>query len=297
MDNVVVKYRKKFALNGCSMEVPAGRLVALVGANGAGKTTLLSCIGGLELPTSGEMNVLNDLEAGSLEARSRIAFVAQDTPLYRHLTIDQMIFVAEHLNQTFDRSFCYSRFRELNLQANMRIKNLSLGQQAQVSLTIALARHPDLLILDEPLARLDPVARNRFMEMVLNAAVAEGVSVIFSSHAISELEPVADFLILLRDGQVCVAEDIDIFVGRHRLLSGPTLLIESLPKELKILKVRSSGRHSQIIVGADSNLDLNINSSAWENVDVHLEELILAYLTSVNQSNSSTLSESFEASR
>ena len=277
MNDVVVKYGRKVALNGCSLEVPAGRLVALVGANGAGKTTLLNCIGGLEWPFSGNISVLNNLEIGSLEARSRIAFVAQDSPLYRSLTIDQMVYLAANLNEAFDRDLAYSRFRELELVGKVKIKNLSLGQQAQVSLSIALGRHPDLLILDEPLARLDPIARNRFMKIVLEAALEEGVSVVFSSHAIAELEPVADYLILLKNGQVSVAEDIDTFAKRHRILNGPTHLIDSLPRDLKVLDVRSAGRHSQVLVQFDSAVQLM--TPEWESDDAQLEELILSYLT------------------
>lgn len=271
-----VRYHRNTALADCTLNVPIGRLVALVGVNGAGKTTLLNCLTGLVVPTSGRATVLGGLPAGSSEARNRVAFVAQDAPLYRNLTVAAMLTLTENLNRTFDRFLAHQRLTDLDLLQGRAIGNLSLGQQAQVSLTLALARHPELLILDEPLARLDPIARRDFMRLVLSAAIDDGVSVLFSSHVIAELEPVADYLILLRGGRVLVAEEIETFVAGHCVLTGPLHLLDSLKEKMVVLETHKAGRQVQVLVRRQSRSERLFEG--WECEDVLLEELILAHL-------------------
>jgi ABC-2 type transport system ATP-binding protein len=202
------RYGGTWALRECSLEIPAGQVAALVGPNGAGKTTLLNLVVGLTPPSAGAVTVLGGRRAGSPAALDGIAFVAQDTPLYKNLSVADMIYVTRSLNRRFDQSYAMARLDELGIPPRRKAGKLSGGQQAQLALTLALARRPRLLVLDEPVAMLDPVARHDFMATVLAASAAHGVSVLLSSHVLTELERVASYLILLSRGQVRLAGEV-----------------------------------------------------------------------------------------
>ena len=203
------RYGATWALRECSLEIPAGQVAALVGPNGAGKSTLLNLAVGLTAPSAGEVTVLGGRAAGSPAALDGIAFVAQDTPLYKSLSVADMLYVTRSLNRRFDQSYAMARLAELGVPPRRKAGKLSGGQQAQLALTLALARRPRLLVLDEPVAMLDPVARHDFMATVLAASAADGVSVLLSSHVLTELERVASYLILLSRGQVRLAGQVD----------------------------------------------------------------------------------------
>jgi ABC-2 type transport system ATP-binding protein len=209
------RYRRSWALRDCTLEVPAGRVTALVGPNGAGKSTLLNLAVGLTAPSAGSVTVLGGRRAGSPAALDGIAFVAQDTPLYKTLTVADMIYLTRSLNRRFDQPYARARLDELGIPPRRRAGKLSGGQQAQLALTLALARRPRLLVLDEPVAMLDPVARHDFMATVMAAASADGVSVLLSSHVLTELERVAGYLILLSRGRVRLAGDVTDLVAAH----------------------------------------------------------------------------------
>src|SRR6202034_3673638 len=185
------RYGGTWALRDCTLEIPAGHVTALVGPNGAGKTTLLNVAVGLAEPSAGDVTVLGGRPAGSPAALDGIAFVAQDTPLYKNLTVADMIYVTRSLNRRFDQAYARARMEELGIPRKRKAGKLSGGQQAQLALTLALARRPRLLVLDEPVAMLDPVARRDFMATVLAAASADAMSVLLSSHVLTELERVA----------------------------------------------------------------------------------------------------------
>jgi len=209
------RYRGTWALRDCTLEIPAGRVAALVGPNGAGKSTLLNLAVGLSEPSAGVVTVLGGRAAGSPAALDGIAFVAQDTPLYKNLSVADMIYLTRGLNRRFDQPYARARLDELGIPAKRKAGKLSGGQQAQLALTLALARRPRLLVLDEPVAMLDPVARHDFMATVLAAASADGVSVLLSSHVLTELERVADYLILLSRGQVRLAGEAADLLAAH----------------------------------------------------------------------------------
>jgi ABC-2 type transport system ATP-binding protein len=209
------RYGRTWALRECTLQIPAGRVTALVGPNGAGKTTLLNLAVGLTPPSAGEVTVLGGRRAGSPAALDGIAFVAQDTPLYKGLSVADMLFITRSLNWRFDQPYAHARLEELGIPLRRRAGKLSGGQQAQLALTLALARRPQLLILDEPVAALDPVARHDFMATVLAAAAAEGVSVLLSSHVLTELERVASYLVLMSRGQVQLAGPVDDLLAAH----------------------------------------------------------------------------------
>jgi ABC-2 type transport system ATP-binding protein len=213
------RYGRTWALQKCTLAVPAGQVTALVGPNGAGKTTLLNLAVGLTAPSAGEVTVLGGRPAGSPAALDGIAFVAQDTPLYKNLSAADLLHLTRNLNRRFDRPFAQARLGELGIPLRRRSGKLSGGQQAQLALTLALARRPRLLILDEPVAMLDPIARHDFMATVLAAAASDGVSVLLSSHVLAELERVAGYLILLSRGQVRLAGPVTDLLASHRQAS------------------------------------------------------------------------------
>jgi len=209
------RYGGTWALRECTLEIPAGRVAALVGPNGAGKSTLLNLAVGLAAPSAGDITVLGGHRAGSPAALDGIAFVAQDTPLYKNLSVADMIYLTRSLNRCFDQPYARARLDELGIPPKRKAGKLSGGQQAQLALTLALARRPRLLILDEPVAMLDPIARHDFMATVLAAAFTDEVSVLLSSHALAELERVAGYLILLARGRVRLAGEVDDLLATH----------------------------------------------------------------------------------
>ena len=209
------RYRRTWALRDCTLAIPGGHIVALVGPNGAGKTTLLTMAVGLTRPTAGTLTVLGGEPPGSPGALDHIGFVAQDAPLYRNLPVADMLHVARNLNRRWDARRAEDRLARLGIPPRQRVGELSGGQKAQLALTIALARRPSLLVLDEPLASLDPVAREDFLASVVEAAAADGISVVLSSHVLAELERVATYLIVLARGEVRVAGAVKELLGSH----------------------------------------------------------------------------------
>jgi ABC-2 type transport system ATP-binding protein len=211
------RYGSTWALRECTLTIPAGHVTALVGPNGAGKSTLLNLAVGLTAPSAGEVTVLGGRLPGSPGALDGIAFVAQDTPLYKTLSVADMLHLTRNLTRRFDQAYAEARLAELGITLKRKAGKLSGGQQAQVALTLALARRPTLLVLDEPVAMLDPIARHDFMATVLAAASADGVSVLLSSHVLTELERVASYLVLLSRGQVRLAGAVgDLLAAHHR---------------------------------------------------------------------------------
>src|SRR5579863_4217826 len=209
------RYRRTWALHDCTLAIPGGHIVALVGPNGAGKTTLLTMAVGLTKPTEGGVTVLGGVPAGSPDTLDQIAFVAQDAPLYRNLPVADMLRVARRLNRRWDQRRADDRLARLGIPPRQKVGTLSGGQKAQLALTIALARRPGLLVLDEPLAALDPVARDDFMAGVVEAAREDGISVVLSSHVLAELERVATYLIVLAQGQVQLAGSVTDLLASH----------------------------------------------------------------------------------
>jgi ABC-2 type transport system ATP-binding protein len=211
--------RRTWGLRDASVEVPPGRIVALIGPNGAGKTTLLHMAAGLLPPTTGTVQVIGAPPAKRLD---RIGFVAQDAPLWPRLRVDEVLEIGRCLNPRFDAALANGRVAHLQIPMRARIGNLSGGQRAQVALTLVLAKRPELLLLDEPLSNLDPLARREFVSSMFEACTESGTAVLFSSHVVAELERICDYLILLRNGRVRLAGDIDTLRQHHRILSGPT---------------------------------------------------------------------------
>ena len=268
------RYGRTWALRECTLAVPAGHVAALAGPNGAGKTTLLNLAVGLTAPTAGAVTVLGGLPPGSPAALDSVAFVAQDTPLYKNLSAADMVHLTANLNRRFDQDYARARLAELGIPLRRRAGRLSGGQQAQLALTLALARRPRLLVLDEPVAMLDPVARHDFMATVLTAAAADGVSVLLSSHVLAELERVADYLILLSRGRIRVAGEVDDLLASHRVLTGPAAEAGKYAGR-PVVHLRHDEAQAHVLVRATADDPV---PPGWEAHRVGLEELALAYL-------------------
>jgi ABC-2 type transport system ATP-binding protein len=268
------RYGSTWALRECTLAVPAGHVAALVGPNGAGKSTLLHLAVGLAVPTGGVVTVLGGRPAGSPAALDGIAFVAQDTPLYKNLSAADMLHLTRNLNRRFDQPDAQTRLAELGIPLNRKAGKLSGGQQAQLALTLALARRPRLLVLDEPVAMLDPVARHDFLASVLTAAAADGVSVMLSSHVLAELERVANYLILMSRGRVQLAGEVDALLASHRMLTGPAAEADRYA-ERPVVHARRAGDRAHLLVRVTASDPV---PPGWEAHPVGLEELALAYL-------------------
>jgi ABC-2 type transport system ATP-binding protein len=268
------RYGSTWALRECTLAIPAGHVAALVGPNGAGKTTLLNLAVGLAASTAGAVTVLGGLLAGSPAALDGIAFVAQDTPLYKNLSVADMLHLARNLNRRFDRHYAETRLADLGIPLKRKAGRLSGGQQAQLALTLALSRRPRLLVLDEPVAMLDPIARHDFMATVMTAMAADGVSVVLSSHVLAELERVADYLILMSRGRVQVAGEVDDLLASHRMLTGPAAEAGKYAgRPVVHLRRGEAQAHLLVRISVDDPVP-----PGWEAHPVGLEELALAYL-------------------
>ncbi|GLY89465.1 ABC transporter ATP-binding protein [Actinoallomurus iriomotensis] len=270
-----MRYGRTWALRDCSLRLPTGSVIALVGPNGAGKTTLLQLVTGLLRPTEGTVEVLGrDARAGSAEALARVGFVAQEHPLYQGMSVADLLRMGRSLNLRWDQSMAERRLAGLGVPLAKRAGALSGGQQAQVALALALAKRPALLVLDEPLANLDPIARRDFMRTVMTAVAEDEITVLLSSHVIADLESVCDRLVLLKDGRMQLAGAIDDVLADHRILTGPRTGAE--PSVSGLVRAVHSDRHTDLLVRTGTDRpDLH---PAWRSQPVGLEELILAYL-------------------
>ncbi|GAA1026984.1 ABC transporter ATP-binding protein [Virgisporangium ochraceum] len=267
------RYGKNWALRDCSLRLPAGRIAALLGPNGAGKTTLLQLLVGLSQPSAGRVTVFGQAP-GSREVLDRIGFVAQDTPLYRDFTPAELIEMGRRLNRAFDVGLARDRLDQLGIAADRAVGKMSGGQRAQVALTLALAKRPRLLLLDEPVASLDPLARREFLQALMGGVADEGTTVLLSSHLLGDLERVCDHLIVLNAGRVQVLGGVEELVADHRLLVGAADLA---PHGLTVVQERRTDRQASLLVRGYDPTVTHIDPQ-WTVHDVSLEDLVLAYL-------------------
>jgi ABC-2 type transport system ATP-binding protein len=269
------RYGRLWALRDCSLSVPAGSVTALVGPNGAGKTTLLHLLVGLRDPSAGDARVLGwSPREHPLLVLPRVGFVAQDHPLYRGFRLGEMLTLGRRLNTRWDEALARDRLQRLGLPLDRRVSALSGGEQAQVALTLALAKRPELLVLDEPVASLDPLARREFLQSLMEAVADGGLTVVLSSHIVADLERVCDHLVLLHSGGVRLSGPIDEIVAAHRVLVGPRTDPASVARVHHVIQERHSERQTTLLVRTNSHL----YDARWQVGEVDLEEIVLAYL-------------------
>ena len=277
-DGLGKRYRRRWALRDCTLEVPAGRVTGLVGPNGAGKTTLLSLIVGILAPTVGTIEVCGGRPAADAGQLAKVGFVAQDTPTYAGLTVADHLRLGAHLNPRWDDASARRRIERLRLDPRQKAGHLSGGQRAQLALTLGLAKRPELLVLDEPVASLDPLARREFLQVLMEAVAEEQISVLLSSHVVSDLERVCDHVVVLVDSQVRVAGDVDELLATHHRLTGARRDPATLPSDQHVVWDSHTDRQSTYVVRTDAP----VLDPAWSVTDLGLEDLVLAYMEGVS---------------
>jgi ABC-2 type transport system ATP-binding protein len=268
-DALTKSFGRKHALTECTLDVPAGRVVGLVGPNGAGKSTLLNLAVGMLTPSLGEIEVLGEQPRSGMP---QVGFVAQDTPTYANLSVDDHLDLGAHLNPGWDAQLAQTRMEHLGLDRAQKARKLSGGQRAQLALTLGLAKRPELLILDEPVASLDPLARREFLGDLMEAVAEHELSVILSSHLVSDLERTCDYVIVLVGSRVQLAGDLDALLASHHRLTGPRR--DALPDEFDVISAAHTDRQSTFLVRTDSP----IYDPGWTVTQLSLEDLVLAYM-------------------
>ncbi|MGK4579274.1 ABC transporter ATP-binding protein [Kitasatospora sp. HPMI-4] len=268
-DGLGKRYRGDWALRDCSFTLPAGRICGVVGPNGAGKSTLLGIAARLLTPTEGELRVLGEPSATE-ELRARIAYVAQDKPLYPGFTVAETLRIGQELNPSWDQDLAQQIIDQGELRSKAKIGSLSGGQRTRVTLALALGKRPDLLLLDEPMADLDPLARHQLMGTLMAEAADRGTTIVLSSHILPELDGVIDYLLLVQSGRIRLSGDLEDLLDGHQLLAGPAGT--ELPADV-VVERRSAGRRVEVLVRTEEPL-----SGPWEGGRPSLEELLLGYL-------------------
>ena len=268
------RYGKAWALRDCSLHLPAGRIAALVGPNGAGKSTLLHMAVGLLRPDAGTVRVFGESPYDNTAALAEIGFVAQDTPLYRDFQAQELVTMGARLNRRWDAGLARNRLAQLGIPPDKPVGKLSGGQRAQVALALALAKQPRLLLLDEPVASLDPLARREFLQSLMGSVADAGATVLLSSHLLADLERVCDYVIVLHAARVQLVGPVEDLVDQHRQLVGPRHGGEPIPGVAAIVRASHTDRQSTLLVRTDGP----VTDPSWTAHEVTLEDLILAYL-------------------
>jgi ABC-2 type transport system ATP-binding protein len=268
------RYRRTQALADCTLSIPAGRVAGLVGPNGAGKTTLLHLATGLLAPTTGTIEVLGARPASGPAQLARVGFVAQDTPAYAGLSVADHLRMGQRLNPGWNAGVARARISRLGLDPAKKAGKLSGGQRAQLALTLAMAKRPELLLLDEPVASLDPLARREFLQGLMEFTADQQLSVVLSSHLVADLERVCDYVIVLVASRVRVAGEVDRLLAVHHLLTGPRREPAALPGDWEVISASHTGRQSTLLVRTDAP----IHDPAWTVSQVGLEDMVLAYM-------------------
>jgi len=268
------RYGKVTALSGCTVSVPEGRISALIGPNGAGKTTLLRLLAGLSRPTAGQVTVNGTTPRQDPAFLADIGYLAQEIPLYRRLSAEDHVRAGAHLNPRWDGESVRERLTGLKIPLNRAVGKLSGGQRAQVALALILAKQPRLLLLDEPVAALDPLARRNFLGLLADGVAAGGLTVVLSSHLVADLERVCDHLIMLASARVQLCGDIEDLLAEHQILVGPHKDTTAIERSQRVVQVTRTPRQTTLLV----RLDGPVADPAFQASDVSLEELVLAYM-------------------
>jgi ABC-2 type transport system ATP-binding protein len=268
------RYGRRWALSDCTLTIPAGRVTGLVGPNGAGKSTLLNLAVGLLRPTAGRISVLGGRPAADPTQLGKVGYVAQDTPTYAGLSIADHLRLGARLNPGWDMSLADERISQLGLDPSQRAGRLSGGQRAQLALTLAIAKRPELLLLDEPVASLDPLARREFLQSLMGFVAEHGVSVVLSSHVVADLERICDHLVVLAEARVALTGDVDDLLASHRRLIGPRRDRSTMPSSQEVIEASETDRQSTMLVRTTDP----IQDPAWVVEQVGVEDVVLAYM-------------------
>ena len=268
------RYGRKWALRGCTVEIPEGHIFGLVGPNGAGKSTLLNLMVGLLAPTEGSILVLGHRPAVDADQLGRVGFLAQEAPVYGALSVADHLRFGASVNPRWDAQFAAERIDALDLDMRQRAGKLSGGQRAQLALTLALAKRPELLLLDEPVAALDPLARRDFLATLTSYVAEHGISVVLSSHLLADLERVCDYLVLLSAARVQLAGEVDELLVGHRRISGARRDLTALPSDQHVVWDSHTDKQTTAVIRVAGP----IHDPAWRVEELSLEDVVLAYM-------------------
>jgi ABC-2 type transport system ATP-binding protein len=269
------KYGSFWALEKCTIQVPAGSVSALVGPNGAGKSTLLKLLAGLNRASTGQSTVLGKTLARHEDLLGDIGYLAQEIPLYKTMDTSDHIRMGARTNKRFDEKFIRTRLAELGIPFDRPVGKLSGGQRAQVALALALAKKPQLLLLDEPVAALDPLARHDFLSSLSQAVADGGLTVVMSSHLLADLERISDHVIVLASGRTQLCDNIETVLASHALLVGPHDTDKLLDTNIRVIQETHTSKQSTLLVRIQGDVKL---PKQWQRHEPNIEEIILAYM-------------------
>lgn len=280
------RFGRTWGLRDCTLSIPAGKVAALVGPNGAGKSTLLRMAAGLSRPTSGQIKILGGVpSAGDASLLKRVGYLDQERPLYKGFRVDEMFRFGAGTNPTWDMTTAHAYVDQLGISLRDRVDKLSGGQQAQVALTMCLAKQPELLILDEPAAELDPVAREDLLRLLMREVAERGTNVVLSTHALGDVGSICDYLVIMSHSTIVLADDLEFVVESHRFLSATSSNAPALPEGVTVIDTRTSSRDVTHL----ARMTLPLVDETWQITEPTLDEIIMAYL---RLGTGSTLSQS-----
>ena len=269
------RFGRTWGLRECTLSIPTGKVAALVGPNGAGKSTLLRMAAGLSRPTSGMIKVLGGVpSAGDDSLLRRVGYLDQERPLYKGFRVDEMFRFGAGTNPTWDMTTAHAYVDQLGISLRDRVDKLSGGQQAQVALTMCLAKQPELLILDEPAAELDPVAREDLLRLLMREVAERGTSVVLSTHALGDVGSICDYLVIMSHSTIVLADDLEFVVESHRFLSATSSNAPALPEGVTVIDTRTSSRDVTHL----ARMSLPLVDETWQITEPTLDEIIMAYL-------------------
>jgi ABC-2 type transport system ATP-binding protein len=269
------KYKRLWALTDCTLDIEPGHVTGLVGPNGAGKSTLLNIASGMLEPTTGTIEVCGGVPGSGPTQLAKVGYVAQNTPVYGGLSVEDHLRLGAHLNPNWDDDLAHKRVDRIGLDPKQPAGKLSGGQRAQLALTIGIAKRPELLLLDEPVAALDPLARREFLQDLMEAVAEHGLSVVMSSHLVTDLERVCDQMIVLVDSQVRIAGEVEELLATHHRLTGARRDVDTLPSDQHVISARHTDRQTSVVIRSEAP----ILDPSWTVGQLTLEDVVLEYMS------------------
>lgn len=267
------RYMLSWALRHCSLRIPEGAVAGLVGPNGAGKSTLIRMAAGITSPSEGEVSVFGEsADPNSASFLAKVAYLDQVRPLYKRMRVGDLLRWGRQLNATWDDASARRNLHDLDIPLESKVAVLSGGQQAQVALAVCMAKSSPFLLLDEPFASLDPLARQGVAQLLLDSVADKGTTVLLSSHVVSELEPICDYLVILSKSHVQVSASTESLLATHRILIGP--VSEGLSATVDVISSKTAGRQLTLLVKGNPGA----LGDGWQVLEPSLEEIVLAYL-------------------
>lgn len=274
-ESLTKRFRRRTALSECSLQVPRGRVAALVGPNGSGKTTLLRLLAGLSRPTEGRISVFGEeMSTSNAALRARVGYLDQDRPLYPWWRVREILEFGRRINPSWDPDFAEQHLAFLDIDLKSRVRDLSGGQRAQVALAVCFAKRPELVLLDEPAADLDPVARQDLLQNITELFADNEASVLMATHAIDDVSAICDYLIILSESRIVLSEDLDFVLESHRFLSRGLDDGVEVPSGATVLQERRSTREITYLV----RLAMPLERDGWRIEQPSLNDIAIAYL-------------------